>query len=374
MAIENVFLLLNLAKSFFTLIFCPSDLLNQNYLTVTMENNQPDQKNIDHPTENSQDAENKSRRDFLRNAGLAGLSAGVTTIIGREKLGEPASAETVSETNNLTNNTLADPSRVMHGGSPIYDAPGKNPDGSTEAILPPIRERVLALKQLLIEKKIISEQAVQGFVDYYEKVVGPHLGAAVVAHAWKNPDWQAKLVNPPADQPFQAAILIRDFLFNTINPDTGKPYLDANITFGLTIGPEGEYIRILANGEQIENGKKIFLHNLVTCTVCSCYPQALLGTQPMWYKSQQYRARSVSDPFGILLEFAEDANQGKSDRLKQFAEYTSKINELRVWDSNSEVRFFVIPEMPKAWSNFSENELRKKITRNAMLGAEILYA
>jgi nitrile hydratase len=94
----------------------------------------------------------------------------------------------------------------------------------------------------------------------------------------------------------------------------------------------------------------------------------------MWYKSQQYRARSVSDPFGVLVEFAEDTNPGKSDRLKQFKDYTAKIDELRVWDSNSEVRFFVIPEMPKAWANLSENELRKRVTRNAMLGAEILYS
>jgi nitrile hydratase len=94
----------------------------------------------------------------------------------------------------------------------------------------------------------------------------------------------------------------------------------------------------------------------------------------MWYKSQQYRARSVSDPFGILLEFAEDANQGQGDRLQQFQNYTSKIDELRVWDSNSEVRFFVIPEMPQAWAGLNENDLRKKVTRNAMLGAEILYA
>ena len=84
--------------------------------------------------------------------------------------------------------------------------------------------------------------------------------------------------------------------------------------------------------------------------------------------------RSVSDPFGVLIEFAEDANKNKVDHLKQFKDYTAKIDELRVWDSNSEVRFFVIPEMPKAWANLSKNELRKRVTRNAMLGAEILYS
>lgn len=329
---------------------------------MTQENSSSDQQNNEEKT-------NASRRKFLQNAGLAGLSAGAATLAGRDKLGEPVSAETP-----VKDGVIPDESRAMHGGSPVADTTFKTPEGDTEVVLPPLKERVLAIKQLLIEKKLINEEGVQGFVNYYEKVVGPHFGAAVVAHAWKNPDWKAKLLAPPADKPFQAAILIRDFLFNTVNPDTGKPYLSDQITFGLTIGPEGEYIRIFANGEQQENGKTIFVHNLVTCTVCSCYPQALLGTQPMWYKSQQYRARSVSEPLGVLVEFAEDANKGKGDRLRQFKDYTAKIDELRVWDSNSEVRFFVIPEMPKAWVNLSENELRKRVTRNAMLGAEILYS
>jgi nitrile hydratase len=316
---------------------------------------------------NESETTNKSRRNFIRNAGLAGLTAGATTLLGRDQSGEPVSAEPPK-----TDGAIPDEVRAIQGGMPVYDATFKTADG-IETVLPPLKERVLALKQLLIEKKLISEQAIQGFVDYYENVVGPHLGAAVVAHAWKNPDWQAQLLAPPTDKPFQAALLIRDFLFNTINPDTGKPYLSPEVTFGLTIGPEGEYIRIVANGEQQQDGKTIFVHNLVTCTVCSCYPQALLGTQPMWYKSQQYRARSVADPLGILVEFAEDANQNKPERLQQFKKYSAKIDELRVWDSNSEVRFFVIPEMPKTWANLSENELRQRVTRNAMLGAEILY-
>jgi nitrile hydratase len=222
-----------------------------------------------HPTDpqNSEEKTNASRRKFLQNAGLAGLSAGAVTLAGRDKLGEPVSAETP-----VKDGVIPDESRAMHGGSPVADTTVKTPDGDAEVVLPPLKERVLAIKQLLIEKKIINEEGVQGFVNYYEKVVGPHFGAAVVAHAWKNPEWKAKLLAPPEEKPFQAAILIRDFLFNTVNPDTGKPYLSAQITFGLTIGPEGEYIRIFANGEQQENGKTIFVHNLVTCTVCSCYP------------------------------------------------------------------------------------------------------
>lgn len=328
----------------------------------------PNLSSASSPTPKSEpEKTNKSRRKFLRNAGLASLTAGATTIVGRETINEPASAKPAQE------GVTPDDSRAIHGGAPVSDTPVKSANGHIEPLLPPLKERVLALKQLLIEKKLISEQAVQGFVDYYEKFVGPHLGAAVVAHAWKNPDWKAELLMPPEDKPFQAALLIRDFLFNTVNPDTGKPYLVPQLTFGLTIGPEGEFIRIVANGQQAAKGKTLFVHNLVTCTVCSCYPQALLGTQPMWYKSQQYRARSVSDPLGILAEFAADANQGNEKRQAQFQAYANKIDELRVWDSNSEVRFFVIPEMPKSWVGLSENELRKRVTRNAMLGAEILY-
>ncbi|MFM7530178.1 MAG: nitrile hydratase subunit alpha [Nodosilinea sp.] len=329
-----------------------------------MDPKQPDQTS---PSSSSpppaQGKTRPSRRHFLRNASLAGLTAGATTLVGRETVGEPVGAESTTK-----QTVVADDSRASHGGAPIADT-----HGPLEPVLPPIKERVLALKQLLIEKNLIDEKTIQGFVDYYEQFVGPHLGAAVVAHAWLNPDWQAELLAPPEERPFQAAQLIRDFLFNTVNPASGKPYLVPQLTFGLTIGPEGEFIRVVANGQQTQDGSTLFVHNLVTCTVCSCYPQALLGTQPMWYKSQQYRARSVADPFGILLEFAEDAHQGKADRRAQFQAYADKIDELRVWDSNSEVRFFVIPEMPKPWAGLSENELRQRITRNAMLGAEILY-
>jgi hypothetical protein len=173
-----------------------------------MEANPQDlQKSQLSPEKPAETPQNKSRRDFIRNAGLASLTAGAATLAGRDKLGEPASAAPPN---------LADDSRRMQGGAPIVDQPFKRPDGSTETILPPLKERVMALKQLLIEKKLISDQAVQGFVDYYEKFVGPHLGAAVVAHAWTNPDWKAQLLAPPAAKPFQAALL-------TYIPQVGNP-------------------------------------------------------------------------------------------------------------------------------------------------------
>ncbi|MFN9176730.1 MAG: nitrile hydratase subunit alpha [Synechocystis sp.] len=138
-----------------------------------------------HP-QNASETPSKSRRNFIRNAGLAGLTAGATTFVGRDQNGAPANAETPK-----TDGAIPDEVRAMHGGAPIYDASFKTADG-IETVLPPLKERVLALKQLLIEKKLISDQAIQGFVNYYENIVGPHFGAAVVAHAWKNPDWQAK--------------------------------------------------------------------------------------------------------------------------------------------------------------------------------------
>ena len=106
--------------------------------------------------ENVSETTNKSRRNFIRNAGLAGLTAGATTLVGRDQSGEPANAETPK-----TDGAMPDEVRAMHGGAPIYDAPFKTADG-IEPVLPPLKERVLALKQLLIEKKLISDQAIQG--------------------------------------------------------------------------------------------------------------------------------------------------------------------------------------------------------------------
>ena len=112
----------------------------------------------------------------------------------------------------------------------------------------------------------------------------------------------------------------------------------------------------------------------MACTVCSCYPQALLGVQPTWYKSQQYRSRVISNPLGVVDEFMQDLIAGDSAKWAQYKSYRAGLDEVRTWDSNSEVRFFVIPEMPSSWNGLSEAELRKRITRNAMLGAEILLA
>lgn len=304
-----------------------------------------------------------SRREFFKQVsgsvvgvGLGGIGGAAVTT---GQAVSPAEAATACAPD-------ADPTRWWIGGTPIRDCPDEfqPPQG----ILNPLPARVSALKNLLISKGVVAQAGIDAFVQYYSKTITPMLGAAVVVQAWQNPSFKQALLNPPASQPFYASLLIRNFLTTTINPITGKIFLDPANTFGLTLGPEGEYIRVVANGVMPAlNGRAALrIHNLVVCTVCSCYPQALLGVQPTWYKSQQYRARAMGAPFGVLKEFAEDAGHN-------IDAYLASINELRVWDANSEVRFFVIPEMPPAWSGLSYADKLKRVTRNSMIGAELLY-
>jgi nitrile hydratase len=320
------------------------------------------------PSDTPESIDNRARRSFLRNTGLAALAAGVSAlpqVKARQAEVQPANAaESLPASAGMGNELEA------MGGSPVVES-GYN---SGEQPLPSLQQRVLALKGLLVERGVLSEDKIKGFVAYYEKLIGPHLGAAAVAHAWVNPEFRQKLIAPPADKPFMAAAALRDFFFKTTNPDTGLPFLSPQLTIGTAIGPEGEYLRILENGIQTagaDKGKKI--HNIVACTVCSCYPQALLGVQPTWYKSQQYRSRVINSPLGVVDEFVEDLVAGDHSRWTYYKAYRDSLDEIRTWDSNSEVRFFVIPELPEKWKSLPEQELRKRVTRNAMLGAEILF-
>ena len=177
--------------------------------------------------------------------------------------------------------------------------------------------RVKALESLLVEKGLVDAAALDAIVDTYENKIGPRNGARVVARAWTDPAFKKRLL---ADA--NAAI--------------------AELGYG---GQQGEYMVV------IENGPK--LHNVVVCTLCSCYPWPVLGLPPVWYKSAPYRSRVVIDPRSVLREFglnlAEDV-------------------EVRVWDSTAEVRYLVLPERPAGTENFSEEQLVALVTRNAMIG------
>ena len=179
--------------------------------------------------------------------------------------------------------------------------------------------RVKALESLLIEKGLVDPEAINELIDTYETKVGPRNGARVVVRAWCDPAFKRRLLEKATE---------------------------AIATMGYS-GRQGEHMRV------VENTSKI--HNLVVCTLCSCYPWPVLGLPPVWYKSSPYRARVVSDPRGVLQEFGTSLD---------------KDVEIRVWDSTSEMRFLVLPERPEGTDGWSEEDLDGLVTRNSMIGVE----
>jgi nitrile hydratase len=179
--------------------------------------------------------------------------------------------------------------------------------------------RVQALESLLIEKGLVDPAAIDLLIDAYETKIGPRNGAKVVARAWSDPGFKKSLL-----QEATAAI--------------------ASLGFA---GRQGEHMKVVENTGEI--------HNLVVCTLCSCYPWPVLGLPPVWYKSPAYRARAVADPRGVLKEFGTDLSEGV---------------EIRVWDSTSEVRYLVLPERPVGTEGWSEEQLAALVTRNSMIGVE----
>ena len=179
--------------------------------------------------------------------------------------------------------------------------------------------RVKALESLLIEKGLVDPSAVDALIENYETKVGPRNGAKVVARAWTDPEFKEWLLEDAT-----AAI--------------------ASLGFG---GRQGEHMKVVENTPSV--------HNLVVCTLCSCYPWPVLGLPPVWYKSAPYRARAVAEPRGVLKEFGTEL---------------SEDTEIRVWDSTSEVRFLVLPERPAGTDGVSEEELAALVTRNSMIGVE----
>ena len=178
-------------------------------------------------------------------------------------------------------------------------------------------QRVEAIEALLVERGLITSDVVDAIVDTYEHDVGPLNGARVVARAWVDPEYRARLL------------------------DDGTSAV-GELGFG---GAEGEHLVVLENTEDV--------HNVVVCTLCSCYPWPVLGLPPQWYKSSAYRSRMVREPRAVLGEFGTTV----SDDI-----------ELRVWDSSAEVRYLVLPLAPDDAAGRSEDELAGLVTRDHMIG------
>jgi len=176
--------------------------------------------------------------------------------------------------------------------------------------------RVKALESLLVEKGMVDPKAVDAWIEVYTDEIGPKQGARVVARAWADPQFKARLLKNGSEA-------VKEFGF------------------------EGNHLQVVENTPGI--------HNIVVCTLCSCYPTSLLGISPNWYKMAAYRSRAVRDPRGVLEEFgvklAEDM-------------------ELRVWDSTAELRYLVLPQRPAGTEGWNEQSLAQLVTRNAMIGTE----
>ena len=177
--------------------------------------------------------------------------------------------------------------------------------------------RVKALEDLLVEKGVLKTDAVDKWLDNFAEKIGPKNGALVIARSW-------------VDQEFQ----------DTLRNDAIKAFRDLGLAEG-----GGHELKALFNSDT--------LHNLVVCTLCSCYPLRLIGMSPGWYKSNEYRARAVRDPRGVLEEFGVKLDEHV---------------EVRVWDSTSERRYIVVPQRPAGTEGWSEAQLAGLVTRNSMIG------
>lgn len=181
--------------------------------------------------------------------------------------------------------------------------------------------RVEALESLLAEKGLVDPVTVDEIVRHYEQDVGPLNGAKVVARAWCDPNYKQRLLENAT-----AAI--------------------AELGFG---GPGGEHMVVVENTANV--------HNVVVCTLCSCYPWPVLGLPPNWYKSPAYRSRIVREPRAVLAEMGVDPSAGV---------------EIRVWDSSAEVRYLVLPARPPGTEDWSEQQLASLVTRDTMIGTAIV--
>ena len=183
--------------------------------------------------------------------------------------------------------------------------------------------RVRALESLLVEKGLVNPDTLNTIIDTYEHKVGPRNGAHVVAKAWTDPDYKQALMTDATE---------------------------AVASLGYC-GRQGEHLMVVENTDDT--------HNLVVCTLCSCYPWTVLGLPPAWYKSAPYRSRAVSAPREVLSEFGINLDEDK---------------KIRVWDSTSEMRYLVLPQRPLGTEGWSEADLQALVSRNSMIGVELARA
>ena len=192
-----------------------------------------------------------------------------------------------------------------------------------DAPLSAVELRVRALESLLVDKGLVDSAALDALIDTYETKVGPRNGARVVARAWVDPAYKRRLLE-------DGTAAVAEFGF---------------------VGRQSEKLVVVENGPGV--------HHMVVCTLCSCYPWAVLGLPPVWYKSAPYRARAVIDPRGVLAELGI---------------HVPDDVELRVWDSTAEIRYMVLPERPAGTEGMSEEELARLVTRDAMIGVAKVQA
>jgi nitrile hydratase len=206
---------------------------------------------------------------------------------------------------------------MVAGVTPESGRAGQNHDQDHQAVPSDLTLRVKALESLLVDKGLVDRAALDRIVDAFETRIGPRNGARVVARAWVDPAYKKRLL-ADASTAMEELGLHRH---------------------------QGEDIVALENTTRV--------HNLVVCTLCSCYPWPLLGLPPVWYKSAPYRSRAVIDPRGVLKELGVDIDADV---------------EVRVWDSTAEIRYLVVPERPAGSERFNEEALAALVTRDSMIG------
>ena len=184
---------------------------------------------------------------------------------------------------------------------------------------PDIELRVKALESLLVDKGLVIPDTLNTIIDTYEHRIGPRNGAHVIAKAWAEPEFKKALMD-------NATLAVTELGY---------------------LGRQGEHLQVVEN--------TIDVHNLVVCTLCSCYPWTVLGLPPVWYKSAPYRSRAVSNPRSVLTEFGTKLDLGV---------------KIRVWDSTSEIRYLVLPMRPPETNGWTIEQLGELVTRNSMIGVE----